>query len=227
MKKVKTVLVFIFFVILSVAVYEYASAKSLPDSNNSRWKSINQADQQRIIKAELPAAVFQLPASLSIIEDGAFEGTALTKVDLPENVETIGDNAFANIPTLKSITIPKATTHIGKNAFIGSDQVTITAIPQAYSRTWAKENGIPFIPIISFYAFNTPVQITGLSQTRLEQQRPYLDGESTENKTLDFTYRMTGEIKADEYERKNAYHIQGRSPPTVLMLQLFYYPTQA
>ena len=50
---------------------------------------------------------FNLPASLQIIEAEAFEGTAIVTVDLPETVETIGERAFANIPTLRQITIPQ------------------------------------------------------------------------------------------------------------------------
>lgn len=154
-----------------------------------------------------------LPRSIRTIEDSAFDGTNIVSVKLPEGVETVGDKAFANIPTLKNITIPNTTTYIGKNAFKGSTQVTITTAPKSYARTWAKENGIPFIPITSFYAFNTPIQITGLSQTSAEQQKLLLDEETTENKTPNFTGRMSGVIKADKYEKITAFHIQGRAPP--------------
>ena len=43
--------------------------------------------------------VFKLPASLQVIEDEAFEGTAIVSVDLPESVESI---ATARLPASRA-----------------------------------------------------------------------------------------------------------------------------
>ena len=147
-----------------------------------------------------------------MIEDSAFEGTAISNVVLPEKVETIGDYAFAGIQTLRKISIPNSTTYIGKNAFKGSNNVTITGAPKGYARAWAHENGIPFNPITSFYAFNNTVQITGgLTNSRAE--RLDVDSEQKEEEKPKPTGRMTGELNAEKKETITAFHIQGRSPP--------------
>lgn len=214
MNKIKKIILPLFGIMILFAAFTYAYASKLFYDDSTKWitkKTVVQKEEILFIK--IIEISNNLPTSLAIIEDNAFEGTALITIKLPSTVHTIGNQAFANIPTLKNITIPNTTTDIGKNAFKGSNQVTITSAPKSYTRTWAKENGIPFIPITSYYAFNTPVKITGLSQSKSEQQRLLLNGERTENKTPNLTGRMTGEIKADKYEEITAFHIQGRSPP--------------
>lgn len=177
---------------LSIAERENAVISGFPD-NNTLSESI-------------------LPEALEVIADEAFEGTAITIVVLPENVETIGDYAFANINTLRNISIPNKTTYIGENAFKGSNSVTITGAPKGYARAWAHENGIPFSPITSFYAFNNTVQVNGgLTNSRAE--RLDVESEQTEEEKPKPTGRMTGELNAEKKETITAFYIQGRSPP--------------
>lgn len=153
------------------------------------------------------------PASLRIIENDAFEGTALSTVILPDALESIGENAFANIPTLKSITIPNGTTNIDPNAFKGSNQVTITSAPKSYAKAWAQENRIPFNPIVSFYAYEDPIQIPVLSADSTRLQKIILNDEIIKTEDEKPTGRMTGELHTQTYEECIAFHIQGRSPP--------------
>ena len=155
---------------------------------------------------------FVLPKSLTTIEDEAFEETAITNVVLPENVKTIGDYAFAKIQSLRKISIPNKTTHIGRNAFRGSENVTITGAPNGYAKTWAHENGIPFSPITSFYAFNNPIRVNG-DFTNSRSERLNVDYEQTDEEKPKPTGRMVGEINAEKKETIIVFHIQGRSPP--------------
>ncbi len=153
-----------------------------------------------------------LPSSLKIIEDSAFEGTAITCIELPENVEEIRDYSFADIQTLRTISIPNKTKYIGKNALKGSNNVTITGAPKGYARAWAHENGIPFNPITSFYAFNNSVQVNGgLTNSRAE--RLNIHSGHTKEKRPKPTGRMSGDLNAEKKETITAFHIQGRSPP--------------
>lgn len=64
---------------------------------------------------------------LATIEASAFENTGLTSVVLPGAVTSIGDKAFANIPSLKTLDVSKATTlaTIGISAFEGSDVLAV------------------------------------------------------------------------------------------------------
>lgn len=62
-----------------------------------------------------------LSNSLTDISAGAFRGTGLTEIDIPENVTTIGNNAFSN-PNgrgFTELTIPAGVTSIGDSAFSG------------------------------------------------------------------------------------------------------------
>lgn len=192
-----------------LSVFTCAYANNLPEVNfsQSNMELSGQVDIEEVKESQS-----FLPTSLITIEDEAFEGTAITNVVLQENVETIGDYAFANIESLQNIIIPNTIKHIGRNAFRNSTNVTITGAPKGYARAWAHENGIPFNPITSFYAFNNIVQVNvELTNTRTE--RLDANNRKTEEEKQKPTSRMTGELNAEKKETITAYHIQGRSPP--------------
>ena len=216
MKAQSKLIVFSFCMLLLIAITNSAGAVS------SRTEDVIQPNIQLIIQQyniseerseEIDPKQFKLPSSLIIIEDEAFEGTAIEKAELPDTVESIGENAFANIATLKNINIPNSTTFIGKDAFRGSNQVTITAAPKSYARAYALENKIPFNPITGFYAFIPPTQSTSPLNDLTEQQKLLDEEETTDNQRANQTGRMTGDLNADRYEIIMAFHIQGRSPP--------------
>lgn len=106
---------------------------------------------------------FQLPASLRVIEDEAFEGTAIISASLPDSLERIGERAFANISALRSVKIPDATQEIAKNAFAGSSQVSIIASSGSYASAYAKENGLAYVPLTMVFAENSGEQNTVLA----------------------------------------------------------------
>lgn len=88
---------------------------------------------------------FILPASLTVLEDEAFAGTAIETVVLPDALEVIGDHAFADIPTLSSVEIPQSVLAIGDNSFAGSDRVFIVGAADSYAQTWANEHDVLFV----------------------------------------------------------------------------------
>ena len=74
---------------------------------------------------------FTFSASVQSIGTGAFKGSAIKKVELPETVKTIGDQAFvdcANLNTEGCIVLTKGITSIGKYAF--STDVANIVIPE-------------------------------------------------------------------------------------------------
>lgn len=91
------------------------------------------------------SADFTLPASLAVIEEDAFMGTAADVVTMQDAVVSIGDYAFANIPTLQSVEIPCSVSFIGDNAFWGSENVTIYGIAGSYAELWAEGHDILFV----------------------------------------------------------------------------------
>ena len=213
MKKAILLFACLVCMLLIFTVFACASADLLPDGQTAdHWEF-------RVIKS-VPdeyepekSPSFKLPASLTAIEDGAFEGTAITSVELPENVTTIGDYAFAGIKTLKKISIPAATTFIGTHAFKGSDQVILTGAPKSYARVWARNNNYSFDPIASLYAC-VPGTHTAALVNRAARLQSLISEETAEsNPKAQPTGRIMGELNADKYDEITSFHIQGRAPP--------------
>jgi hypothetical protein len=73
----------------------------------------------------IPESIEKTP--VTAIGDGAFLGSQLTKVTIPNSVTTIGTGAFEG-NKLTGITIPDSVTTIGEKAFAGN-QLTSVAIP--------------------------------------------------------------------------------------------------
>ena len=159
---------------------------------------------------EIPT--FRLPSSLQIIEDEAFEGTAIVSVEIPETVESIGNRAFANIPTLHSVRISPNTKHIAKTAFADSDQVVLTGTSNSYARTWANENGFPFVPIAVITANNQTTQIT-VTYRQSDDLFRLNQVDSCDEDEKSPTEYAVGEFKCIWCIEGIAYHILGRSPP--------------
>lgn len=170
------------------------------------------------IPAEIQeAAVFQLPASLRIIGDMAFEGTAVTVVDLPETVESIGVRSFADIPSLRGVSIPKATASIARDAFAGSAGVVITAMPGSYAGTWARENSVPLRTLAVLTAATGGTQSpSGMTARRLRTEEVPETSRSAASKThQNPVWRAVRDIRSEQYSQRIANHILGRSPPAL------------
>lgn len=204
MRREKKLIVLLVILISSLVVSISAYANEYPEKKE---KIIINEDNRVYNK-------FKLPNALRVIEEGAFESTAITDVDLPLQIELIGNYAFANIPTLKRIAIPQSAVYIGDDAFKGSNQVVITGAPKSYARAWAEKKGIPFSPIDSFYAFDNGGQITGNLIVKIQSPKFVLDDDAIpDNEKLKQTGRLSSDIIASRYMEFTAYHIQGRSPP--------------
>jgi len=68
--------------------------------------------------------------AVKAIEISAFEGcTNITKVTIPDGVESIGYFAFANCSSLESINLPESLKEIKESAFSGCESITSVTIP--------------------------------------------------------------------------------------------------
>ena len=69
---------------------------------------------------------------LTEIKAGAFEGTGVTEIFIPESLTTIGDDAFADNTGLTTLTLPGRVTRVGQNAFANCTALeSVTIEPSA------------------------------------------------------------------------------------------------
>lgn len=86
-------------------------------------------EQTQIFKAALNLeGEYIVPDSVTKINAGAFSGSKVERVVLPDGVKVIGDSAFENCAFLTEVVIPDTVTSIGAKAFRGTALKTI-ALP--------------------------------------------------------------------------------------------------
>ena len=211
MKRYVVVLVFVFCVLVFSAVFTSASSNTDYD-DQSRFLDDYYIEKihMECIPCERGNSISVLPLSLINIEDEAFEGTAIKGIVLPDALISIGDRSFAGIKTLRFARIPMTTTSIAKTAFAGSNNVMITAAPNSYARTWAKENKLPFSSLTVMYASTGSQNITGyLSSVSKE----IFDMELSETEDTNRTWRKLEEIQVNDIIEIIANIIKSRAPP--------------
>ena len=156
-----------------------------------------------------------LPGALYLIEDGAFEGTALQSVHLSEGLETIGDRAFAGNDLLFAVYIPESAQHIGQKAFEGAEQVLISGDAGSYAQRWARENGYRFGFLMKIMNQREREAEKGFFP-RMLSRRDYSEKQKTRccpvQKAIR-TGRTMGELKASHFKGIAAQHIQSRYFP--------------
>lgn len=104
----------------------------------------------RISASSLPAPVSRdseqrasLPAALRYVAEEAFEGTALSAVSFGNELQYIGERAFAGSDSLGKAFIPPSAEYIADSAFPYS--VTIYGVKGSYAQSWAEESGHAFV----------------------------------------------------------------------------------
>ena len=93
-----------------------------------------------------PRAGLTLPAALVAIEEEAFAGIDAVRVEITENVISIGPRAFADCKNLTELVIPATVQIIDDTALEGSENVTIYGEADSEAQRFADANSIPFVP---------------------------------------------------------------------------------
>lgn len=94
--------------------------------------------------SSLKSVGFLFAAEFASIGKGAFRNcTSLEQIDIPANLERIGEEAFQNT-ALKTITLGRNITEIGANAFAGCANLKIRCYENSVAHRYAVENNIPF-----------------------------------------------------------------------------------
>ena len=93
-----------------------------------------------------PGVGLTLPAALVAIEEEAFEGIDAARVEITENVVSIGPRAFADCKNLTELVIPATVQIIDDTALEGSENVTIYGESGSEAQRFADANNLPFVP---------------------------------------------------------------------------------
>ena len=88
---------------------------------------------------------FALPASLTLIEESAFEGIAAQRVDISENVVSIENRAFADCTGLREIHIPATVQKVDDLALEGCENVTVYGKTGSEAQRFAIAAGFVFV----------------------------------------------------------------------------------
>lgn len=123
--------------------------------NADDWSKIGQMtnltelDLSKALIDEIPSNAFNgrwaidkvvLPPTLKKIGSYAFQNTSLTSVNIPDNVETIENNAFGRVKRLQEVHLPDNLTALGGSAFEYCRNLRAVKIPSK-------------IKVITWYAF--------------------------------------------------------------------------
>ena len=118
------------------AVENYQKEIGLPQDG-----IVTQSIMKAILSANGALNAFTLPASLKIIESGAFAGSTANIIVIPEGCTFIGSRAFSGCTELIEITIPGSVTYISADAFSGCSGVTVIAPADSAAQQMAEANG--------------------------------------------------------------------------------------
>lgn len=112
--------------------------------NADDWSKIKQMtnltelDLSKALIDEIPSYAFNerwaidkvvLPPTLKKIGSYAFQRTSLTSVNIPDNVETIEENAFSQVRQLQEVHLPDSLTSLGRYAFEKCRSLRTVKIP--------------------------------------------------------------------------------------------------
>lgn len=109
-------------------------------------ESLTKIGDRAFFKCDLEGEL-SFPEAVTAIGDSAFEGCKLKKVVIGSKVKKIGKSAFSGMATLESVVISSSVAKIGAKAFDVCPNLTICAPTGSSAETYAKENGIPFVPV--------------------------------------------------------------------------------
>jgi hypothetical protein len=119
--------------VTNIGVYAFAVLNSVTniavEASNPVYSSVNGVlcDKSQATLLQFPNGLvgsYTIPSSVTSIGPGAFYGSGLTNVTIPEGVSNIVAVAFEYSASLTSVTIPKSVTSIGSMAFAYCSHLT-------------------------------------------------------------------------------------------------------
>lgn len=135
--------------------------------NSDDWSKIKQMtnltelDLSKALIDEIPSEAFNgrwaidkvvLPPTLKKIGGYAFQRTSLTSVNIPDNVETIEDNAFGRAKQLQEVHLPDSLTSLGGGAFEYCSNLRAVKIPRKIKViTWSAFSGCSSLQCVELH----------------------------------------------------------------------------
>lgn len=122
--------------ILSSEEIPSSSKEETPVQDNISYEMGVSGEEAVLKKVKGSSPVANIPATyegkpVTRILDGAFKDkTKITKVVVPENVVSIGVDAFLGCTNIEEISLPSSLRHIGRRAFVGLRYIKNINIPE-------------------------------------------------------------------------------------------------
>ena len=105
---------------------------TLEDWLNKPWSQTSVSGNYKLLLNGVLQESIIFPNNVTSIGDNAFQGcSGLTSVTIPNSVNNIGSSAFQGCSGLTSVTIGNSVTNIGNNAFYGCNGLTSVTIPNS------------------------------------------------------------------------------------------------
>ncbi len=126
------------------------------DENNEMYKFVDGAlydSEMQTLIYYLPGnedETFQIPASVITLGAGAFYGSQLKSIVIPDTITNIPDMLFMNSSKLESVVIGKSVTNIGSKAFQGCTSLVEVTVPAR-------------VATVGEYAFAGATSLTGVT----------------------------------------------------------------
>lgn len=105
-----------------------------------------------------------IPSNIEIIGDFAYAGSCIVSLIIPDNIKTIGANAFMDCRRLQYISFPNTLERIGEKAFSGCNALNIIDIPPGIERIGSGT----FKDCLSLEYINMPSSIADISDDAFE-----------------------------------------------------------
>lgn len=90
-------------------------------------------------------ADYTVPDGVEALADGAFSGSTVKNIILPESLKQIGEMAFYNCSNIGILKIPDSVEFIGEDAFGGCENITLLLSKDSYAQIYALKNKIAVI----------------------------------------------------------------------------------
>ena len=112
------------------------------------------------------SSTYTIPQGIISIGNGAFfDNSSLKSITIPDSVTSIGDNAFSSCDSLITVSIPDSVTSIGDWAFASCDSLTTVSIPD--SVTAIGNNA--FYSCDSLITVSIPDSVTAIGKSAFEK----------------------------------------------------------